>query len=125
MYRFVTFLFIFLALLGCANQKAEQAVRLALVDPDSAKFGKTILSKDDSVACGHVNSKNRMGGYAGDQSFMVIDGVVWLPDGINDEVAIAECCTSMLTKRNGRELNELMLSLQESCMKLTPRTPSK
>ena len=41
------------------------AVRHNLIDPDSAKFGPVTVHK--GLACATVNSKNRFGGYAGDQ----------------------------------------------------------
>lgn len=64
--------------------QAEQAIRAQLVDPDSAKFSwpwhnrlgfyKPMLAKrvHGYTACGLVNSRNRMGGYAGDSYFVVV-----------------------------------------------------
>ncbi|MFC3173470.1 SHOCT domain-containing protein [Novosphingobium bradum] len=63
---------------------AERYVRSMLVDPDSAKFewpygfvnsswkrlfGKPIVGY---ITCGKLNSKNRMGGYAGQSWFVVV-----------------------------------------------------
>lgn len=42
----------------------SRAVRLRLVDPDSARFGDYIMIEDES-ACVMVNARNRMGGYNG------------------------------------------------------------
>jgi hypothetical protein len=59
----------------------ERAVLTKLNDPDSAKFGKSFKSKRaDSVWCGEVNAKNRMGGYVGMTRY-VVD--VW-SEGPND-----------------------------------------
>jgi len=44
--------------------QAKKAVREQLVDPDSAEF-RNMVSVSDGLVCGEVNSKNRMGGYAG------------------------------------------------------------
>ena len=63
---------------------AEAELRERLVDPDSAKitwvggfykgFVKPFVSgrHDGYVACGRVNSRNRMGGYVGAQAFLVV-----------------------------------------------------
>ena len=67
---------------GCAGEpqqdpaqslfaEAHVAVRLQLRDPDSAQFrddyAKVYL--DRGVACGEVNAKNGLGGYAGFQPY--------------------------------------------------------
>lgn len=51
---------------------AEDAVRERLTDPDSAKFTDVFVSRRSgtAVVCGTVNAKNRMGGYAGKESFV-------------------------------------------------------
>lgn len=48
---------------------AKTAVKQFLIDPDSAKFSEVENGKSNSV-CGYVNSKNRMGGYAGNTAFI-------------------------------------------------------
>ena len=109
-----------LTLSGCAEKQYENAVKSLLVDPDSAKFNETHVSEDKRVACGSVNSKNRMGGYSGDMSFMIVDGTVWLPDEKNSDIAISECCFSTLSKQKKVAYNKLMEDLQESCKELSP-----
>ncbi|AUC97075.1 hypothetical protein CWS35_24640 [Bradyrhizobium sp. SK17] len=46
---------------------AQDSVRERLVDPSSAQFDglRLVSSEDGKFVCGYVNSKNRMGGYAG------------------------------------------------------------
>lgn len=73
----------------------EAAVRARLIDPSSADFEwpygfvegtwPTILKNrvfEGYITCGFVNSKNRMGGYAGRSAFVVVvkDGVVSYAD---------------------------------------------
>ena len=78
-----------LALAGCdisSNEpppdpgiaKAESAVKRLLIDPDSARFEDTSFVPGTGAYCGGVNAKNRYGGYTGDRSFAVKDGVVIL-----------------------------------------------
>jgi hypothetical protein len=50
---------------------AMQDVKDNLVDPDSAKFSDVYVSAQKGGACGYVNAKNKMGGYAGDRQFLV------------------------------------------------------
>jgi len=47
--------------------KAKAAVRVALKDPDSAKFGP--MRRDGEYVCGTINSKNGFGGYTGAKPF--------------------------------------------------------
>ncbi len=64
--------------------RASQVVRLAkrsvearLLDPESARFGSVWAGGDSQfVACGMVNSKNRFGGYTGEQFFVAMGSVV-------------------------------------------------
>jgi hypothetical protein len=70
----------------------RSALRQELIDPDSAKFGKlTMVGKDK--ACLTVNSKNRMGGYTGNQqAYMYTEKGKWrvalvAPDSVEDCVA--------------------------------------
>lgn len=57
----------------------REPVLSSLSDPDSAKFrNETLISPwraNNSVLCGEINAKNRMGGYSGYRSFATgIDG---------------------------------------------------
>jgi hypothetical protein len=52
--------------------QVETSVKRLLTDPESAVFSDVTFSPDGAVACGYVNAKNRMGGYAGRQHFIVI-----------------------------------------------------
>ena len=45
-----------------------------LVDPQSAQFSD--VNTSGGATCGLVNSKNRMGGYTGQKSFIVREGRV-------------------------------------------------
>ena len=56
------------------EQLIKQAVLERLTDPDSAKFGKITVVKNN--ACATVNAKNKFGGYTGDKqvSLTKIDG---------------------------------------------------
>lgn len=49
------------------TSEAQAAVKVRLSDPQSAQFTKVFVvgEKGDRVVCGMVNSRNRMGGYAG------------------------------------------------------------
>lgn len=61
---------------ACGQESAVQkVVRESLIDPGSAKFGKSTFTKGakgESYACLTVNSKNRMGGYTGDQQAVLV-----------------------------------------------------
>lgn len=64
----------------------QEIVKGSLIDPDSAKFKDIHLNRESNVACGWVNSKNKMGGYAGDQFFFVSDlGIVKFDETTVDE----------------------------------------
>lgn len=54
----------------------KQAVRMQLNDPESAQFSDITLHPNRATACGYVNAKNQMGGYAGRKKFKVVSGVV-------------------------------------------------
>lgn len=59
---------------GCKDP-IEEAVKGNLVDGESARFRDVVQCSDDlTMHNGLVNSKNRMGGYAGDELFFY-DGV--------------------------------------------------
>lgn len=58
--------------------KAEKAVRYVLVDPDSATFRNHSFAKK-GVICGEVNSRNAMGGFAGNHTFIAFpNGDAWI-----------------------------------------------
>lgn len=89
---------------------AESATKARLIDPDSAKFEwpyaftggtlKALFSKRNSgwITCGLVNSRNHMGGYAG-QSFI--------------EVVINNGAINMLDIGTGEEIDIVRLSCQK------------
>lgn len=74
-------------LIGMFDPYVEQAVEKKLRDPDSAKFGpmrgQEQKGVNGAIVCGTVNAKNGFGGYAGDQSYVVI--LSWGPHGIDDQ----------------------------------------
>lgn len=59
-----------------AQRKAlEQAVRVTLKDPESARFGEVIagtMSSGQTMACGWVNAKNSFGGYVGNKLYSIV-----------------------------------------------------
>ena len=64
-----------LLLSACSERSgAEKAVREALKDPDSARFGEFYYNADTKKACLTVNAKNSMGGYTGDQQAEMTKG---------------------------------------------------
>lgn len=89
------------------RELAEAAVKDLLVDPDSAKIEwpngyrkggfKPFMSKRvyGYATCGLVNSRNRMGGYAGQQPFAVVidnDRVLYVEIARSRGNLIAEAC---------------------------------
>lgn len=56
------------------KDRAKDAVRAILKDPDSAKFKDVQYNRKTGVSCGVVNAKNSMGGYVGDRAFVVEGG---------------------------------------------------
>ena len=82
--------------------QVEAAVKYSLIDPDSASF-RNIRASDLTLAdgtnyrrvCGQVNSKNRMGGYAGFSTFKgnMQSGQFKLDymDSVNDATATYAC----------------------------------
>ena len=86
------------AIASCSGEvdDAKAVVREQLVDGQSARFenvvvqktmmdGDTIVPADKDAVCGWVNSKNRMGAYAGAERFVVKDGVPTFGDASNEE----------------------------------------
>lgn len=67
-------------------EEAKDRIREKLVDPQSAEFTNVYVTRDargndffGRAVCGHVNSKNRMGGYVGPRRFAVYgqQAAVW------------------------------------------------
>jgi len=52
-------------------REVEEQVRARLKDPESARFSGVWIGPDAKYACGDVNAKNAMGGYAGSTAFML------------------------------------------------------
>ena len=48
----------------------EKNVKKNLIDPESARFTNITFHRDTGAGCGVVNSKNKMGGYAGETEFI-------------------------------------------------------
>lgn len=68
-------LMISLAMVGCnlwtSDSKMKSIIKEKLIDGESAQFSDLKYNKAGSYVCGYVNSKNRMGGYAGKKKFVV------------------------------------------------------
>lgn len=62
-------LVLLIALVGCSNEQSEE-VKSKLVDPDSMQVKRQEIVKDAS--CVEYNAKNRMGGYMGTQTSLLI-----------------------------------------------------
>jgi hypothetical protein len=58
---------------------AERIVRAVLRDPDSARFGSSIVR--NGTVCGYVNAKNAFGGYTGPREFLARKGYALVNDG--------------------------------------------
>jgi len=74
---------------------AERAVKASLSDPDSAQFKDVYANytvKFGVVACGQVNAKNKMGGYAGFKRFVSAGKSVVLEGQDNLAAAWAGAC---------------------------------
>ncbi len=76
-----------LALAACSGRSgAEKAVREALKDPDSAKFGEFYYNSSTGKGCLTTNAKNSMGGYTGDsQSHLTKDSDGWHYEADSDQ----------------------------------------
>ncbi|KZC74976.1 hypothetical protein [Sphingobium yanoikuyae] len=76
-----------MTLCACDRNKsgAEDAVRQALKDPESGKFGAFYFNGKTKKGCLTVNAKNSMGGYTGDQqAYVQQSDEGWLTIGIAD-----------------------------------------
>jgi hypothetical protein len=84
-----------LGLTACHSEKAdiEKAVKEALKDSESAKFGDTYINKETGHACVIVNAKNSMGGYVGDHvMFLEKTHEGWQVDRSADEEQSGTAC---------------------------------
>lgn len=68
-------LFLALGVVACSDSNVKSEVKSLLIDPSSAEF-RSITIFNNGNYCGEVNSKNRMGGYAGFKSFSKVDGKI-------------------------------------------------
>lgn len=72
---------------GSAKAQVMAAVRMSLIDPDSAQFGAVFVGANGKFGCGFVNAKNRMGGFSGRRAFIAgIDGSVELQPEITQDL---------------------------------------
>lgn len=88
MRRIVFPTILLLSACNSATKNAEEAVAYNLFDPDSAKF-REVRRVGNSIVCGQVNAKNRMGAYSGFKDFYVVEiGGEWVPKIVDqsDEV---------------------------------------
>lgn len=67
---------------GGASADAEEVVKSALKDPESAQFQDVReCTGDRSMVMGKVNAKNEMGGYTGFDQFIVAGGTAYFLNG--------------------------------------------
>ncbi|WP_445773837.1 hypothetical protein [Shewanella sp.] len=87
------FIFMGFSAASCVNADEflieKELVKQKLIDADSAKFqnlSRVVNSKNEDAVCGEVNSRNRMGGYAGFSNFVVLESkfVIFEGTGILD-----------------------------------------
>lgn len=79
-----------------AARQAKALVREQLIDPESARFEDVVVTRASGggrAVCGWVNAKNRMGGYVGQEVFLVEDGNVLFvePLGAGNVTAFGSC----------------------------------
>ena len=99
-------------LCGCSEKHdAEEAVKLQLKDPDSAKFGN--FTKVNEVGgCLTVNSRNSMGGYVGDQQAIVFkEKNIWTVMDIQP-ISQGECIAFINNLTNSTVID---LELKKAC----------
>lgn len=86
-------------LAGCGGDigNARDAVKAKLNDPGSAEFrGDTVYEVDGStIVCGEVNARNRMGGYAGFEPYIVRAGIATIGDSAQIDCEFAEMNSSL------------------------------
>lgn len=90
----------YLALGACSNLKhgAEEEVRRALKDPDSAKFGEFYYNPKTKKACLTVNAKNAMGGYTGDKQVLLQRDDKGWNNIAEDEISASSCRDDLADK---------------------------
>jgi len=88
----------FIQLSSSEYAAVQRAVRSTLIDPESARFGPYRAARvrksdgsTETIVCGYVNSRNRMGGYAGNTPYIAdqVGSGVWVTGGparLYDEV---------------------------------------
>jgi hypothetical protein len=77
MKKTLAIIFAVLLLGACTSSdldKAKQAVKVNLKDPDSAQFKDVTVVTD--IVCGQFNAKNSMGGYSDYEQFAYLDGAL-------------------------------------------------
>lgn len=74
----------------------SDAIRRHLIDPESARFGPITVHR--SYACATVNSKNRFGGYAGNQQALLIkqDQYGWFLIQFEKELSHMRCAEMLV-----------------------------
>lgn len=82
-----TLLAVVFAVSGCGEspkiREAKTIVSDTLTDPESAQFRKLeVIDKgnDKFVVCGEVNARNRLGGYVGYRTFIVVGQSAFILD---------------------------------------------
>ena len=96
-----------LALAGCealdpGRAEAERAVKSQLIDPDTAQFSDIFRNPETGAYCGHVNAKNRLGGYTGNKRFAFNNGrVVLFPDPADLDRKILELQRTLENRSRG------------------------
>jgi hypothetical protein len=86
-------------LAACGSVEAKNAVKDQLIDPESAQFYD--VSSKNGATCGFVNSRNRMGGYAGRQAFIYEGGIAEIysdPDAAFIEKFGSKCPNDVVLK---------------------------
>lgn len=66
-------------LTACVDSNVKTEIKSLLIDPSSAQFKSITVFKNGNY-CGEVNSKNKMGGYAGYKAFSKVDGKLEIHD---------------------------------------------
>jgi hypothetical protein len=66
-------------LTACGDSNVKTEIKSLLIDPSSAQFKSITVFKNGNY-CGEVNSKNKMGGYAGYKAFSKVDGKLEIHD---------------------------------------------
>ena len=73
-----------------SNEKemVSASIRNALTDPESARFKWVPLidERKSNIYCGVVNSKNRLGGYAGDAPYVVF--LAWVDGTLKASIVV-------------------------------------